>query len=169
MMVEDHPFDYRTFEGIIPKGNYGAGTVMVWDEGTYEPLEDPSNNKKENEKNLLKQLNAGSLKFVMHGKKLKGEFALVKTHYQGENSWLLIKHNDDYATTDEVTEKDKSVVTKRTLEQIEQKSDKIWKSNREQKSDNKKATAVNSETENTKPEKVTKKKTKQSAKTMMMK
>ncbi len=147
MMVEDHPFDYRTFEGIIPEGNYGAGTVMVWDEGTYEPLENPSTNKKENEKNLLKQLKAGSVKIVMHGKKLKGEFALVKTHYQGENSWLLI-HNDDYATKDEVTEKDKSVVTKRTLEQIEKKSDKVWKSNREQKvkpenkSLNKKSTAV---------------------------
>src|ERR1700754_2407099 len=89
MMVEDHPFDYRNFEGIIPEGNYGAGTVMVWDEGTYEPLENASTDKKENEKNLLKQLKSGSLKFVMHGKKLKGEFALVKTHYQGENSWLL--------------------------------------------------------------------------------
>ena len=139
MMVEDHPFDYRTFEGIIPEGNYGAGTVMVWDEGTYEPLENPSDNKKENEKNLLKQLKAGSVKIVMHGKKLKGEFALVKTHYQGENSWLLIKHNDDYATQDEVTEKDKSVVTKRTLEQIEKKSDKVWKSNREEKSKVKKS------------------------------
>ncbi len=134
MMVEDHPFDYRTFEGIIPKGNYGAGTVMVWDEGTYEPLENSSENKNENEKNLLKQLKAGSVKIVMHGTKLKGEFALVKTHYQGENSWLLIKHNDDYATQDEVTEKDKSVVTKRTLEQIEKKSDNVWKSNRSQES-----------------------------------
>jgi len=135
MMVEDHPFDYRTFEGIIPEGNYGAGTVMVWDEGTYEPLEDASDNKKENEKKLLKQLHAGSLKFVMHGKKLKGEFALVKTHYQGaENSWLLIKHNDKYASEKDVTEKDKSVVTKRTLDQIEKKNDRIWKSNREEKS-----------------------------------
>src|SRR5256714_2714890 len=88
MMVEDHPYDYRDFEGIIPEGNYGAGTVIVWDEGTYEPLENASGNKKENEKNLLRQLHAGSLKFVMHGKKLKGEFALVKTAYRGENSWL---------------------------------------------------------------------------------
>src|SRR6187431_1861630 len=76
MMVEDHPFDYRSFEGIIPEGNYGAGTVIIWDEGTYEPLEDASAGKKENEKNLLKQLKGGSLKFIMHGKKLKGEFAL---------------------------------------------------------------------------------------------
>ena len=125
MMVEDHPFDYRTFEGIIPEGNYGAGTVIVWDEGTYEPLENASAIKKENEKNLLKQLEAGSLKFVMHGKKLKGEFALVKTHYQGENSWLLIKHNDKYATLKDVTEKDKSVVSKKTLVQVEKTSNKI--------------------------------------------
>jgi len=133
MMVEDHPFDYRNFEGIIPEGNYGAGTVIVWDEGTYEPLEDASGNKKENEKHLLKQLHAGSLKFVMHGKKLKGEFALVKTSYQGENSWLLIKHNDKYATPADVTEKDKSVISKKTITQVEKTSDKIWKSNREQR------------------------------------
>jgi bifunctional non-homologous end joining protein LigD len=134
MMVEDHPFDYRNFEGIIPEGNYGAGTVIVWDEGTYEPLEDPSANKKENEKKLLKQLYAGSLKFVMHGKKLKGEFALVRTHYGGaENSWLLIKHNDKYASEEDITEKDKSVVSKKTIAQVEKTSDKIWKSNREQK------------------------------------
>ncbi len=134
MMVEDHPFDYRTFEGIIPEGNYGAGTVIVWDEGTYEPLENASNNKKENEKNLLRQLHAGSLKFVMHGKKLKGEFALVKTAYRGENSWLLIKHRDDYATTEDITKKDKSVTSKKTLEQVEETSDSIWKSNRKAKS-----------------------------------
>jgi len=136
MMVEDHPFDYRTFEGIIPEGNYGAGTVIVWDEGTYEPLENASGNKKENEKNLLKQLHAGSLKFIMHGKKLKGEFALVKTHYQGENSWLLIHHNDEYASTKDITEKDKSVVSKKTITQVEKTSDTIWKSNREQKTKN---------------------------------
>ncbi len=130
MMVEDHPFDYRAFEGIIPEGNYGAGTVIVWDEGTYTPLED-TGNKKENEKVLLKQLHAGSLKIVMHGKKLKGEFALVKTNYQGENSWLLIKHNDKYASEKDITLKDKSVVSKKTLLQVEKTSNKIWESNRE--------------------------------------
>jgi bifunctional non-homologous end joining protein LigD len=64
MMVEDHPYDYRSFEGIIPEGNYGAGTVIVWDEGTYEPLE-PSGDKKTDDKSLLKQLKSGSLKFCM--------------------------------------------------------------------------------------------------------
>jgi bifunctional non-homologous end joining protein LigD len=158
MMVEDHPFDYRTFEGIIPEGNYGAGTVIVWDEGTYEPLEEPSADKKENEKKLLKQLHAGSLKFVMHGKKLKGEFALVKTNYQGENSWLLIKHNDKYAKEIDVTEKDKSVVSKKTLAQVEKTSDKIWKSNREQKVKPKKASAEKAAVKTVKKKPVPKKK-----------
>ena len=170
MMVEDHPFDYRSFEGIIPKGNYGAGTVIIWDEGTYEPLENASTSKKENEKNLLKQLKAGSLKFAMHGKKLKGEFALVKTHYQGENSWLLIKHNDKYATPEDVTEKDKSVISKKTIEQVEKTSDKIWKSNREQKTSTGKRQITKtkkSETLDPKTEKKsTKKKTKRQTNTV---
>src|SRR6476661_3026337 len=76
MMVEDHPYDYKDFEGIIPEGNYGAGTVIVWDEGTYEPLE-PTGDKAKDEKALLKQLKSGSVKINMHGHKLKGEFALV--------------------------------------------------------------------------------------------
>src|SRR5690554_4426398 len=78
MMVEDHPYDYRTFEGIIPKGQYGGGTVMVWDEGTYEPAEEAEEDKKSNEKKLLHQLHKGRLKFVLKGKKLQGTFALVK-------------------------------------------------------------------------------------------
>ncbi len=89
-MVEDHPFDYRNFEGIIPKGQYGGGTVMIWDEGTYEPVE-PAGNKKQQEKILLQQLKKGKIVFILHGQKLKGEFALVKSSYQGENSWLLMK------------------------------------------------------------------------------
>jgi bifunctional non-homologous end joining protein LigD len=68
MMVEDHPYDYRNFEGVIPEGNYGGGTVIVWDEGTYEPLEGEGLSRKEQEKFLLKQLYSGSLKFIMHGK-----------------------------------------------------------------------------------------------------
>ncbi|HKC36127.1 MAG TPA: DNA polymerase ligase N-terminal domain-containing protein, partial [Chitinophagaceae bacterium] len=86
MMVEDHPYDYRTFEGIIPEGNYGAGTVIVWDEGTYEALE--GGTRKEQEKILLQQLKKGSLKFRMNGNKLKGEFALVKLKNAENNAWL---------------------------------------------------------------------------------
>src|ERR1700712_439769 len=80
MMVEDHPYDYRSFEGIIPQGEYGGGTEMVWDEGPYEPIE-PTEGRAAQEKLLLKELAAGSLKFILHGKKLKGEFALVRTRY----------------------------------------------------------------------------------------
>lgn len=101
MMVEDHPYDYKDFEGNIPEGNYGAGQVEIWDSGTYEPLEPLDNNSKlSDEKELLKELYAGSLKFILHGKKLKGEFALVKMKNTEENSWLLIKHKDDFAESD---------------------------------------------------------------------
>jgi bifunctional non-homologous end joining protein LigD len=131
MMVEDHPFDYKDFEGIIPKGEYGGGTVIVWDEGTYEPIE-KIRGKKAQEKHLLHQLHAGSLKIVLHGKKLKGEYALVKTHGMGENGWLLIKHKDDYAATTDVTKKDKSVISEKTIEQMEKQSDKVWKNGREE-------------------------------------
>jgi bifunctional non-homologous end joining protein LigD len=117
MMVEDHPYDYKDFEGIIPEGNYGAGTVIVWDEGTYEPIE-KIEGKKAQEKFLLKQLKEGSLKIILHGKKLKGEWALVHTK-QSENSWLLIKHRDKYAAEADITQKAKSVSSGKTLEQIE--------------------------------------------------
>ncbi|MGI9580692.1 DNA polymerase ligase N-terminal domain-containing protein [Chryseobacterium sp. RRHN12] len=95
MMVEDHPYDYKDFEGNIPEGNYGAGQVEIWDSGTYEPLEE--NSKLSDEKELLKELHSGSLKFILHGKKLKGEFALVKMKNTEDNSWLLIKHKDEFA------------------------------------------------------------------------
>ncbi len=117
MMVEDHPYDYKDFEGSIPKGEYGGGTVIVWDQGTYEPIE-KIEGKKAQEKYLLKHLKEGSVKVVMHGKKMKGEWALVKTH-QSENSWLLIKHKDKYASDVDITEKEKSVVSGKTIEQIE--------------------------------------------------
>lgn len=126
MMVEDHPYDYRNFEGIIPKGNYGAGTVIVWDEGVFEPL-DASGDKKTDEKNLLKQLKAGSVKIAMKGSKLKGEFALVKLkNGREENAWLLIKHRDKYAKDTDITKKDKSVISKKTLEQVAKTSDNIY-------------------------------------------
>ncbi|UOE37723.1 DNA polymerase ligase N-terminal domain-containing protein [Chryseobacterium oryzae] len=95
MMVEDHPYDYKDFEGNIPEGNYGAGQVEIWDSGTYEPLDETS--KLSDEKELLKELKSGSLKFTLYGKKLKGEFALVKMKNTENNAWLLIKHKDKFA------------------------------------------------------------------------
>ncbi len=132
MMVEDHPYDYREFEGIIPEGEYGGGTVIVWDEGTYEPIEDIKG-KSAQEKHLLKQLKDGSLKIKLHGKKLQGEFALVHTKGMGENGWLLIKHKDDFASTGDITRKDKSVLSGKTLETIEKTSNKVWTDGKEQR------------------------------------
>ena len=132
MMVEDHPFDYRNFEGTIPKGEYGGGTVIVWDAGTYEPIESIKG-KKAQEKHLLHQLYSGSLKIILHGKKLQGEFALVKTHGMGENGWLLIKHNDEFASKDDITKADKSVLTGKTIEVMEKTSEKVWQHGHEEK------------------------------------
>ena len=134
MMVEDHPYDYKNFEGIIPKGNYGAGTVIIWDEGYYEPLHEVGPSKKEQEKLLLKELKAGSVKIKMYGKKLKGEFALVKIKNSDDNAWLLIKHNDKYASDKDVSEKAKSVVSGKTIEQMaKNKTAKEWESNKKKK------------------------------------
>ncbi|MFD0766463.1 DNA ligase D [Mucilaginibacter lutimaris] len=132
MMVEDHPFDYRNFEGIIPQGEYGGGTVIVWDEGTYEPIEEIKGGKKAQEKHLLKQLKAGSLKIKLHGEKLEGEYALVKTQGMGENGWLLIKHKDEFASAADITKKDKSVLSGKTIEKMEKTSEKVWKDGGEQ-------------------------------------
>jgi bifunctional non-homologous end joining protein LigD len=104
MMVEDHPYDYAKFEGDIPAGNYGAGHVDIWDNGTYEPIDE--NGEVISEGQFLKNLYGGSIKFRMHGKKLKGSFALVKIKSRGENSWLLIKHRDEYATDEEYNSED---------------------------------------------------------------
>ncbi|RZA01988.1 MAG: DNA ligase D [Sphingobacteriaceae bacterium] len=131
MMVEDHPFDYRNFEGIIPQGEYGGGTVIVWDEGTYEPIEEIKG-KKAQEKHLLKQLKEGSVKIKLHGEKLNGEFALVKTHGMGDNAWLLIKHDDDYASKKDITKLDTSVLSGKTIEQMEKTSDKVWQNGRQE-------------------------------------
>lgn len=133
MMVEDHPYDYRNFEGIIPEGNYGAGTVMIWDEGTYESAEPDASGKKSTEKSLLHQLNSGRLKFIMHGKKLKGEFALVKASGRGENAWLLMKLNDKYASKDDITKKDRSVRSSKTIAGIASTSENYFESNRKTK------------------------------------
>jgi bifunctional non-homologous end joining protein LigD len=99
MMVEDHPYDYKDFEGVIPEGNYGAGIVELWDHGTYSDIDNSS--FKEAEKNLRKGLKSGDFKFKLFGKKLKGEFVLVKLKGKEDNSWLLIKHRDEFAIDEE--------------------------------------------------------------------
>ncbi|UZJ64437.1 3'-phosphoesterase [Sphingobacterium sp. KU25419] len=126
MMVEDHPYDYRTFEGIIPKGQYGGGTVIVWDEGTYEPAEPVAGDLKKQEKELLKQLKAGKLKIKLNGKKLKGEFALVKAYGKSENSWLFMKLQDRHVSKKDITLKDKSVISKKSIAQMEKSPDHVY-------------------------------------------
>jgi bifunctional non-homologous end joining protein LigD len=117
MKVEDHPLDYRNFEGIIPKGNYGAGEVIVWDKGYYNA---PGvTGKKKNEEALEKALKKGDIKIILHGEKLNGEFALVhmKSAKQ-DNAWLLIKKKDEFATTKDILKEDESVLSGVTIEDL---------------------------------------------------
>jgi len=113
MQVEDHPIEYANFEGAIPEGEYGGGTVMVWDAGTWEP----------ESSDVGEALKKGDLKFTLHGKKLKGSWVLVRTRgfgsSDGHSSWLLIKHRDQYASKGDVTmEEPYSVLTNRLLSDI---------------------------------------------------
>ncbi|HEY3276773.1 MAG TPA: non-homologous end-joining DNA ligase [Syntrophorhabdaceae bacterium] len=115
LMVEDHPFDYKDFEGLIPEGNYGAGSVIIWDKGTYHH---PSAvGPEEGEKLLREGLKKGDFKFVLEGEKVRGEFALVKTGKDG-NSWLLIKKKDRFATGEDILGLNLSVESHRSLEDI---------------------------------------------------
>lgn len=114
MQVEDHPYEYRKFEGEIPEGNYGAGKVIIWDKGWYEL----DRQAEDWPKTLQEGLKKGELKFILHGKKLRGSFALIKTPRFGRNSWLLIKHRDQYASEEDVTKQDKSVVSGKDIEKI---------------------------------------------------
>jgi len=118
MMVEDHPFDYKDFEGIIPEGNYGAGKVIIWDEGTYHSYE--TDDREESERILRKGLQKEDLKFELAGRKLKGKFALVKIKTDEKNSWLLVKKQDDFAGSEEITKDDRSVVSGKTVEEVGQ-------------------------------------------------
>jgi bifunctional non-homologous end joining protein LigD len=110
-MVEDHPLEYGSFEGNIPKGNYGAGSVMLWDRGTYELLGD---------KSAQEQLARGDFKFKLHGEKLKGEFAIVHMKVRGKgNEWLLLKKKDAEARPGwDVEQYAYSVATGRTQQEI---------------------------------------------------
>ncbi len=100
MQTEDHPLEYRKFAGVIPEGNYGAGKVTIWDEGTYEPIE-PAKTRAERAVILRRGYKKGDFKFRLNGRKLKGEFVLVKLKggpmAKGGNNWLLIKHRDQFA------------------------------------------------------------------------
>jgi bifunctional non-homologous end joining protein LigD len=126
MMTEDHPYDYASFEGVIPAGNYGGGNVIIWDNGTWEfiePGDDP-----------VKALRSGKLAFRMFGKKMFGEWALVKIHGRPGskgNEWLLLKHRDEFANSDvDVTElAPRSVISNKSVEEIGS-SKRIWFSNR---------------------------------------
>jgi bifunctional non-homologous end joining protein LigD len=124
MMTEDHPYDYAAFEGVIPDGNYGAGNVIIWDQGTWEligPGHDP-----------VKAIESGDLKFRLYGKKMFGEWALfrIKGRSPKGNEWLLVKHRDKYANDKvDVTEvAPRSVVSNRSLEDVD--ASKTWQSNR---------------------------------------
>jgi bifunctional non-homologous end joining protein LigD len=115
VMVEDHPFAYKDFEGVIPEGNYGAGSVIIWDRGFYRhPL---ARNESENELLLLAGLKKGDLKFILEGEKLQGEFALVKSG-KDEKSWLLLKKKDRTAHTVDILLENRSVVSGMTLEEL---------------------------------------------------
>ena len=116
VMVEDHPMDYRMFEGIIPKGNYGAGTVMVWDEGTYATPD--ANNREEIEHGIELGLHKGHVTVFLSGHKLKGLFDLIQLKGREENAWLLVKREDEFSTTEPFESPDRSVITGRTLEEI---------------------------------------------------
>lgn len=128
--TEDHPLEYGGFEGVIPKGEYGGGPVMIWDEGTWEPLDDP-------DEGLAK----GDLKIRLHGKRLKGDWVLVRMKARkgdrNRENWLLIKKRDDHAEDggEPTQEYTTSVTTGRTMDQIESGADSaVWTSKAEKKS-----------------------------------
>jgi bifunctional non-homologous end joining protein LigD len=122
--VEDHPLDYGDFEGVIPAGEYGGGTVIVWDEGSWVPQgDDPA-----------AALARGALKFDLHGERLKGGWALVRLKRGDGKNWLLVKEKDDEAqpgSDDEiVAENPTSVVSGRDLEEVGEAPERVWRSNR---------------------------------------
>ncbi|MBX4216204.1 hypothetical protein KW797_04640 [Candidatus Parcubacteria bacterium] len=116
MMTEDHPLDYMTFEGTIPKGNYGAGEVIVWDHGLYHSAE--TDKADLNKRRVRAGLKKGHLDFLLMGKKLKGRYSLIKIKDDESgknNAWLLVKHEDTYATTNEVLDDKSSVISGKEL------------------------------------------------------
>jgi bifunctional non-homologous end joining protein LigD len=128
LRTPDHPMEYRSFEGLIPAGNYGAGPVMIWDEGTYEPEKEVTRGIRVRITDRMeagvvaeRSLKDGNLKFTLYGKKLKGSFALVRTRGFGgrSESWLLIKHRDKYSKEGyDANDYDFSAKTRRSIDQI---------------------------------------------------
>lgn len=114
--TEDHPLEYAEFEGVIPAGNYGAGTVMLWDQGTWEPLEGGK-----------RDYYRGRLSFVLYGHRLRGRWTLVRDRGEARK-WLLIKEPDQYASQEDILAQETSVVTGRTLEEIAGDRDRLWTS-----------------------------------------
>jgi bifunctional non-homologous end joining protein LigD len=125
MEVEDHPISYNTFEGTIPQGEYGGGTVMLWDRGTYDAEDGGGADA------LRRGYEKGELRFQMNGKRLQGGFVLARLRRPGRPQWLLIKRRDEHADPDrDITEEETtSVVTKRTMDQISA-GRRVWHSNR---------------------------------------
>jgi bifunctional non-homologous end joining protein LigD len=143
MEVEDHPIEYNKFEGTIPKGEYGGGTVMLWDRGTYSY----GGSNADPEEGIRLGLQKGDFKFVLNGKRLKGSWALVRMRRDqpGKPQWLLIKHKDEYAVpgSDVTAEHQTSAATGRTMEEIARGKSRVWHSNR---SEQQHANQVRSET-----------------------
>jgi bifunctional non-homologous end joining protein LigD len=127
MATTDHSMEYRNFEGVLEEGSYGAGPVMIWDEGYYLPEIEVSKGVRkiiedyDEGQNVMKEgLKKGELKFTLFGKKLQGSFALIKTHgFGGKNAWLLIKHKDDFVKEGyDANEFDFSAVSGKSIEEI---------------------------------------------------
>lgn len=113
IQVEDHPFEYRTFEGTIPEGEYGAGEVIVWDAGTYSVP--GAETKKAAEAKVIEGLEQGHLEIVLHGHKLKGAFALIRMRGSGSKQWLFFKMKDQHASEEDVTQNIQSVLSKKSI------------------------------------------------------
>jgi bifunctional non-homologous end joining protein LigD len=130
VQVEDHPMEYNSFEGTIPKSEYGGGTVMLWDHGTYSP-DEPRRGECARAA-VRRGLRAGKLSFSLSGKRLRGSFALVRTHEGAKPKWLFFKHRDEHAATDRdiTAEVITSVATGRTMDEIAPGSSRVWRSNR---------------------------------------
>jgi bifunctional non-homologous end joining protein LigD len=116
VQVEDHPLEYGDFEGTIPEGNYGAGTVMIWDRGYY--LSSDAHNRAESEARMAEGLERGRLRFVLQGEKLQGEFVIVRLSRGKPNEWLLIKHGDSFARKGPIPDEDRSAASGRTMDEI---------------------------------------------------